>query len=341
MYEAYYGLRERPFDLTANPRFLFMTPGHREALSTIQYGIAGRKGITLLVGPAGTGKTTLVHAAVERQAGGRDGKALILTNPTLTREEFFEFLALEFGLSERASHSKLHLLRELQETLTRRHGAAVVTALIVDEAQAMPDELLEEVRLLANMETATDKLLPVVLVGQLELAVRLKDVRLQQLRQRIALRATLAPLTRAETSAYIAERIRIAGGDVRKVFASDAISTIYQCSGGIPRIISVLCDNALVSGFALDQRPIRRAVIDEVRSDFDLEFVRDVEDSRDGASASGHLRIAPPADPGPAKDPHSMFASLPPRSRPDTEDPQLQEPYAPQRGFRSIFGRIS
>lgn len=352
MYEAYYGLRERPFDLTPNPRFLFMTPGHREALNTIQYGIAGRKGITLLVGPAGTGKTTLVHAALERQAGGCDSKALFLTNPTLTREEFLEFLALEFGLSEKAGHSKIHLLRELQETLVQRHAAGMATALIVDEAQAMPDHLLEEVRLLANMETTTDKLLPVVLVGQLELAVRLKDERLQQLRQRVALRATLAALTRQETATYVAERIRIAGGDVRNVFATDAIATIYQCSGGIPRIISVLCDNALVSGFALDQRPIRRAVVDEVRRDFDLDLARDVEDRDATASAPDQAHIAASVDSDPAHDPDALFAppallvvksaapAPPMLSVPVDEEPRSEEIDPPRRGLRAVFGRM-
>src|SRR6185295_12006374 len=149
MYEAFYELEERPFDLTPNPRFLFMTPGHREALSTLQYGISGRKGITLLLGPAGTGKTTLVHAALEKQEA-KHAHAIFLTNPTLSREEFTQFLAFELGLSDAASRSKTLFLRELNTTLAERCAEGIVTALIVDEAQAMPDELLEEVRLLAN-----------------------------------------------------------------------------------------------------------------------------------------------------------------------------------------------
>ena len=249
MYEEFYGLRERPFELTPDPRFLFMTAGHGEALSAIQYGISGRRGVTLLVGAAGTGKTTVVHAALERQSGHRDAKALVLTNPTITRSEFFTFLALELGLSRMATRSKVHCLRELHALLAERQAAGAATALIIDEAQSMPDELLEEVRLLANMETATEKLLPVVLVGQLELAARLNSPTLRALKQRVALRATLGSLTDAETSAYIAQRIRVAGGDVRAVFTRDAMSAVFASSGGLPRTVSVICDNALVSGF--------------------------------------------------------------------------------------------
>ena len=269
MYEAYYGMRERPFDLTPNPRFLFMTPGHREALSTIQYGITGRKGVTLLLGEAGTGKTTLVHAALELQAGD-NGRAVFLTNPTLTREEFFEFLAYEFGLSDAAARSKPQFLRELNQTLRDRLKEGVITTLIVDEAQALSDVLLEEVRLLANMETSTEKLLPVVLVGQPELADRLNRQELQQLKQRVALRAALQPLSAHDTAAYVAERIRIAGGDVRTVFTPEAVAAVYECTGGVPRTISVVCDNALVSGFAVDERPVGPEIIAEVSRDFDL-----------------------------------------------------------------------
>jgi general secretion pathway protein A len=271
MYEEFYGLRERPFDLTPNPRFLFMTAGHREALTTIEYGIAGRKGITLLVGPAGTGKTTLVHLALGRQRARQNATALYLKNPRLTRDEFLQFLASGFGLSPEAARSKTHLLRELEALLEQRHAAGMVTALIVDEGQTMTDALLDELRLLANIETPTDKLLPVVLVGQPELAERLNERPLLQLKQRLALRAKLAPLSRDETVDYIAERVRVAGGDVHNVFSPEAMTTIFRGSGGIPRTISVVCDNALVSGFALDQRPVGRDVILEVCRDFDLQ----------------------------------------------------------------------
>ena len=236
MYEAFFGLQERPFDLTPDPRFLFMTAGHREALATIQYAISGRKGITLLIGPAGTGKTTLVQAALQDAGGSERQGASTWPIPTLTRKEFFQFLALELNLTEAAAPARRPISCG---SWTRRCGSGTpqgfVTALVVDEAQALSDTLLEEVRLLANSETSTEKLFPVVLIGQPELAARLNERPLQQLKQRVALRALLAPLNLRETADYIAERIRIAGGDIRTVFAPEAVAAIFGCSGGIPQ----------------------------------------------------------------------------------------------------------
>lgn len=272
MYEQYYGLRERPFDLTPNPRFLFMTSSHRDALAAMQYAISGRKGLTMVLGPPGTGKTTLVHAAMAKQEG--NVRAVYLGNPTLTREEFYEFLAQELGLSPHAQSSKAQFLRELRADLVAQHAQGTLTALVIDEAQAMSDGLLEELRLLENLETPSEKLLPVVLVGQPELATRLRQPALLPLRQRVALRFNLTPLSNAEVVGYISERVRIAGGDVWSVFSPEAIEAVCQSCGGIPRNISVVCDNALVNGFALDERPIGAAVIAEVCRDFELPLPR-------------------------------------------------------------------
>lgn len=275
MYESFFNLRERPFDLTPNPRFLFMTPAHEEALSTISYGISGRKGLTLLLGPPGTGKTTLVRAAIERSQG-EHARLMCLTNPVISREEFFEFLADELGVPHTATASKPRFLSEVRAVLQQRHDAGIVTSLIIDEAQALPDELLEEVRLLENLEIPSGKLLPVVLVGQVELGERLRHPSLVALKQRIALRSTLAPLSAHGTAQYIGERIRIAGGNVNEIFDPAAVAAIADACGGIPRIISVVCDNALVSGFALNQKPVGAQIISEVCRDFDLPAVRPV-----------------------------------------------------------------
>jgi general secretion pathway protein A len=272
MYEAFYGLRERPFDLTPNPRFLLLTARHREALSNLQYGLTSRRGLTLLVGEAGTGKTTLIRTAIqefERQGA----RIAYLNNPTLTRAEFCEFLAEAFNLNHGASVSKTRLLKELARTLENHRAADQQTGLILDEAQALPDELLEEVRLLANIETTSDKLLPIVLGGQPELADRLNQPSLRQLKQRVALRCELAPLDATETAEYIAGRIRIAGGNSVLVFTRQAVEAIYQHSRGIPRLISVICDNSLITGFAADRRPVSREIVEGVCRDFDL--VRD------------------------------------------------------------------
>ncbi len=159
MYEAFYDLKERPFDLTANPRFLFLTSGHREALGNLHYGITSHKGITLLLGEAGTGKTTIIRASLELQR--RSASAIVyLSNPTLTRAEFFEFLANGFGLGDEAAISKVRFLDALQARLAASLKAGVISALVIDEAQSLPHDLLEEVRLLSNLETATEKLLP-------------------------------------------------------------------------------------------------------------------------------------------------------------------------------------
>jgi len=268
MYEAFYGLRERPFELTPNPRFLLMTPRHREALTTLEYGLTARTGIALLLGEAGTGKTTIVHAALQSQRVAQS-RAVYLNNPALTRTEFVEFLAAGFGLSADAARSKTRCLSELTEVLAHRHAAGVMSALVIDEAQCLPDDLLEEIRLLANIESATEKLLSIVLAGQPEIAYRLNQPALRQLKQRIGLRCTLTALSLAETSSYIAERMRIAGGS-DGVFTDDAIAMIHERARGIPRTISVIADNALVTGFALDYRPVDRDVVLEVCRDFDF-----------------------------------------------------------------------
>jgi general secretion pathway protein A len=270
MYERFYGLKERPFDLTANPRFLFLTPKHREALIHLQYAIAGRKGITVLTGEAGTGKTTLVNAALSQQRDQRT-RSVLLNNPMLTRTEFFEYLAQGFGLSPDAVTSKTRFLVELTSALARRQAEGGVTALVIDEAHALSYELLEEIRLLANIETPEEKLLPVVLVGQPELADRLNESSLRQLKQRVALRCSLQVLDLPATAAYIATRVRVAGGDSQHLFTQAAIELIYERARGIPRTISVICDNALVSGFAADECPVGRGIVLEVCRDFDFQ----------------------------------------------------------------------
>jgi general secretion pathway protein A len=268
MYESFHGFRERPFDLTPNPKYLVLTEVHREALGNLEYGIASNKGITLLVGDAGTGKTTVIRTALERQPA--KVHCVHLNNPALTREEFVEMLAVRFALSDRARTSKTSLLLELEALLQARRAAGESTVLVVDEAQSLPLELLEEIRLLANIETDDQKLLSVIIAGQPELADRLNDVSLRQLKQRIALRCELRPLTLQETAAYLTGRIRAAGGVGARVFTREAVTLIHERSRGIPRLISVIADNGLLTGFATGERPVSSATILEVCKDFDL-----------------------------------------------------------------------
>jgi general secretion pathway protein A len=303
MYEDFYGLRERPFDLTPNPRFMYLSGCHLEALSVVHYGIMSRKGITLLIGEAGTGKTTVVRAALEAIAQ-PTGRCVYLSNPTLTRAEFYEFLAISFGLTMHAAASKARFLLEFEQLLARRSQAGALTALVIDEAQSLSLELLEEVRLLANLETPTERLLPVVMAGQPELADMLDRPELRQLKQRVALRADLSPLGLSQAAAYVAGRIRKAGGDPVDVFTKEAIVLIHKRSGGIPRTISVLCDNAMLSGFAAAVKPIGPDIIEEVSCDFRLP-------AAGLAGGNGKLRHGWPGGGGAAESPWHWEAGHP------------------------------
>jgi type II secretory pathway predicted ATPase ExeA len=301
MYQAFYELRELPFDLTPNPRYVVFTPGHREVIANLRYGILGRKGITVLLGEAGTGKTTLVRTVLESDEIRRT-HVLYLNNPTLTRAEFVEYLAHGFRLNPEAGASKARFLIELERALDERRRRGMCSALVIDEAQGLSHELLEEIRLLANIETTTEKLLPVVLVGQPELADRLNEPSLRQLKQRVGLRCELTALDLPQTAAYIAERVRLGGGNGASLFTREAVMRIHQRSLGIPRTISIICDNALISGFAAGLRPVDAAVVDEVCRDFDLE-----PRATETAEASAGARVArgeaaPPVTPqvGPA-----------------------------------------
>jgi general secretion pathway protein A len=261
----------------------------------LRYGLSAPRGLTTLLGDAGTGKTTVLRAALSEEKR-PENRNVLLTNPTLTRQEFYEFIARGFGLDEECATSKARFLMEFQRDVHERHQHGGLTTLIIDEAQSLPYDLLEEVRLLANIETATVKLLNLVLVGQPELATRLNEQSLRQLKQRITLRAQLGPLDLKETAAYIAGRLRIAGGNVSEILTKQAVMAIYEISGGLPRIINVLSDNALMGGFAAQVKPVDTDIVREVGRDFDFGA------PRAGASAPspdglGHLAITP----GPAR----------------------------------------
>jgi len=269
MYLRFFGLREAPFELTSNPRYLFFTPQHGEALANLEYGLSSSKAITVVIGEAGIGKTTLVRAALESERC-RHIKAVLLENPALTRAEFIQLLATRLQLPDGAGASKADFLTALEAELRARNARGETTALVVDEAQSLSHELLEEIRLLANIETPTEKLLPLVLVGQPELAERLNEQSLRQLKQRVALRCEVAALNLLDTASYIVSRIRTAGGNTTKLFTREAVTLIHEAARGIPRTINVLCDNALISGFALRHQPVDRDIVLEVCRDFDL-----------------------------------------------------------------------
>lgn len=316
IYGPFFGLIKPPFDLTSDSEFLFLTPHLREALSNLRYGLANSKGLTVLLGEAGTGKTTLVRAALAG-LGGVDSRYVLLSNPTLGRSEFYEFLAAEFGFTARAAESKTQFLTELEADIKKRFARGGLTGLIVDEAQSLPHALLEEIRLLGNIETPTTKLLNIVLSGQPELSDRLNEPSLRQLKQRVALRCELRPLAFDEVASYIAGRLRIAGGSPEQIFTAQAVMAIHNASSGIPRSINVLCDNALVSGFAAQVKPVNVALVAEVCRDFDLERLSSDEDSRAVVPSTEMTKKPSPVRPPAvaAKSDRDMFSSVQEKKR--------------------------
>jgi general secretion pathway protein A len=314
MYNAFYNLRELPFELTSDPKYLFLTESQREALSNLEYGLSAAKSLTVLIGEAGTGKTTMVRAAL-RGDRCRNVQCVYLNNPALSRDEFVSTLAMRFELGADAAQSKAVLLEGLERVLRERRARGQITALVIDEAQRLSSELLEEARLLANIDTPTEKLLPLVLAGQPELGERLEDPSLRQLKQRVVLRCRIAPFDLSETAAYIASRIRTAGGLPSQLFTQGAVRLIHEYSGGIARTISVICDNALVNGLALGKRPVDRAVVLEVCRDFVLRRREATRDAPHEVHGEGNDSLAAdgvePAEPG--------------RSEPDQADRELFE----------------
>jgi general secretion pathway protein A len=277
MYEAFYGLRERPFALTPNPRFLLLTPGHRRALVSIELGIAGRKGIVSLIGEAGTGKTTVARALMAKP--GSRTIYVYLNQSLVSAADLRQCLTRSFDLAPAAETSNTELIFALTRRLSTTHQQDRSVALIVDEAQALSDELLEEVRLLSNIETLDGKLLTLVLIGQPQLASRLNEDRWQHLKQRIEIRSVLAPLDLPQTAAYIWSRVSTAGGDASQMFSADAVRLIHERSRGIPRSISVITENALMAGFAEQERPVTRRLVVRVCEELDMPEI-----AADGAS---------------------------------------------------------
>ena len=246
MYLEYYGLKQAPFDITPNPRFLFHSTKHREAFNHMLYGIRERKGFVQLTGEIGAGKTTLCRALLE-QLDSNFSTALIL-NPVLNADELMKAIATEFGLNVKG-RDRLETISTIGEFLLKQTEQAKETVLIIDEAQNLTEELLEQVRLLSNIETDDRKLLQIVVMGQPELRDRLNSPRLKQLRQRITVRFHLAPLTRVEVAQYIQHRLQVSGARGIPVFTAPAVWRVFNYSGGIPRLVNAVCDKALLASF--------------------------------------------------------------------------------------------
>lgn len=272
MYKKFFGLRENPFDSNPNPRFLFQTPETREALACLTYGIQRRRGFVLLTGEVGTGKTTLLNKLLQWLRTERMTTAFIF-NSQLSVDEFLDFVMADFGIPHEF-RLKSQILMRLNQWLLQRYRVGKTAVLVIDEAQNLSQEVLEEIRLLTNLETSTEKLLQIVLAGQPELEQKLNSPNLRQLRQRIMLRCKTNPMNFEQTKGYIAERLRIAGANGEPVFSPEALEAINQYSCGIPRVINLLCEHGLIAGFAEAKKPVPVGIIETVARDFELDKVR-------------------------------------------------------------------
>jgi len=260
MYLTFYGLAEKPFNATPDPRFLYMTPGHREALAQLFYGTQERKGFIVLTGKVGTGKTTLLHALCQRLNG--QSAVSFVVNSTLPFDELLEYVLADLGIAK-TGESRAQRLIALNNFLIERERAGQNTVLIIDEAQNLDAATLEQIRLLSNFETPTSKLLQILLVGQPELKGKLNLPELRQLKQRVGLRCQIPPLTLEETRAYIRTRLRIAGARDLGLFADSAVDRISAYAGGIPRLVNTVCDHCLLFGYADQKRRIDRPIVNQ------------------------------------------------------------------------------
>jgi general secretion pathway protein A len=267
MYAEFYGLKELPFALTPDPRYIYFTPSHTEVMANLHYGIESGHGLIVVTGEVGTGKTTILRWVMQRL----DRTVMVgyIFNPRLSVPEFYQHLSALFDIQD--WETKSDLLLKLGEIFESRHSRGLRTVLIVDEAHGLSPNVLEEIRLLCNFESDTAKKLQIVLTGQPELRDVLNHPDLRQLKQRVALRCEIKALPNVEeTAQYIASRLGVAGAIRKDIFSPGAVDYIFRCSEGIPRNINNLCDNALLAGFAAAEHLISRTMIEEVAETFDM-----------------------------------------------------------------------
>lgn len=322
MYEQFYNVRMKPFALTPDPEYLFLSDERREAIAALMYAVLARRGFSVLIGDAGTGKTTLLRSLMRSIPESRAVFSVVV-NPTLNPAEFLRTCVADFGIDVKQSPKDV-LLAKLRQFLVEAHRRNKVAVLIVDEAHRLSTELLEEIRLLTNFETDKDKLIQVILAGQDELADLLDRRDLRQLKQRVSTRLYIKPMTADEIAAYIRHRWnRCSAAPIP--FDSAAIAAIHEISGGIPRLVNSVCENALLFGFALEQRTIGRSVIAEVAADLHLghdSHVNGVPNAQAASAYSRELEVTASA-PADSKD-RNLFS--------------IFDHSTPRRGWRARFG---
>jgi general secretion pathway protein A len=270
MYKAFYSLKRNPFEITPDPSFLFPTGRHNEALAALYYGVRRRKGFVVLTGEVGTGKTLLLRCLLQALKQSKDVAYAYIFNGRLSPVEFLQYIVSDLGLPA-TSKNKGELLLQIAHYVISRSQRNLTTVLVVDEAHHLSAEILEEIRLLTNLETADEKLLQILLVGQPELDDKLDSPGLRQLKQRIALRARLVALNSEETKGYIQRRLQLAGcPHPAALFPPETIAAVYQHSQGLPRLINTVCENALIAAYARQMRSVSPDIIDDIATDFRL-----------------------------------------------------------------------
>lgn len=274
MYTSYFGFREVPFSVTPDPQLFYSNALYQEALATLLYGIKNKKGFIVITGDVGTGKTTLLRKLM-RNLEATD-HCVSIFNTHLSYPELLQLIVHDLGLPNKG-RNKFAMLQELNEYLINQQKKKHTVSLLIDEAQNLTDETLEDLRLLSNLETDKEKLLQIVLMGQPELDTKLNQPSLRQLKQRIAVRCTLDPLTKKEVEGYILHRIQLAGYDGPQIFSAEAIQSIGHYSRGTPRLINILCDNALLTAYATSQKTVSADIIREIAYDLRLETGAEVK----------------------------------------------------------------
>ncbi len=272
MYKAFFKLNRNPFELTPDPNCFVPTKRHDEALAALYYGVRRHKGLVVVTGEVGTGKTLLLRCLLRLLEQSKDIAYAYLFNSTLCPTEFLQYTVADFGLPA-SGKNKCELLTELSTFVVTRGAHQMTTVLIVDEAHQLSDETLEEIRMLSNLETPAEKLLQIMLVGQPELDGKLDSFGLRQLKQRIALRTHLSSLTAQETTIYIEKRLRIAGADPSSclLFPAHVVERIHRYSQGLPRLINTICENALITAYAKRLPSVTAEIVEEVAKDFRLD----------------------------------------------------------------------
>jgi len=262
MYTKYYGFKQRPFEISPDPRFLYMGENHREALAHLIYAVQVGKSFTVVTGEVGSGKTTLIQTLLKKVDG--TVRMAHIFNPKLNPVDFLKYVCNDLGLKTGSNKSKGQILALFHNYLLECYARKEKVILLIDEAQALDPDLLEEVRLLTNLETPRSKLLQVILLGQPELDRTLADPNFRQLKQRISVRYRIAPLSKNDTKAYVRHRLRAAGARNPELFDAAALNAVYKYSKGIPRLINIVCDNALLTGYAAEKKMIGKDIIMEV-----------------------------------------------------------------------------